>query len=107
MLSDLCVVLIQVNPAGTSTYGGRAQPSSYILMPYSGQIKGWDLRNKAAHTNMRSSKERSHTAPPQHDQVSIWLQLSGPRCVRNTTLVCVYRGERLQDAYTLVRAIAC
>lgn len=40
MMSDVCAVLIQVNPAGTSTYGGRAQPSSHILMPYSGQIKG-------------------------------------------------------------------
>lgn len=43
---------------------------------------------------MRSSKERSHSAPPQHDQVSFFLQLSGPRCVRNTALacVCVSRG---------------
>lgn len=40
MLSDLCAILIQVNPAGTSSYGGHAQASGYTLMPYSREIKG-------------------------------------------------------------------
>lgn len=40
MLSDVRVVLIQVNPARTYTNGGRAQPSSYSVIPYGWQIKG-------------------------------------------------------------------
>lgn len=40
MLSVARSLLIQVNPAGTSTYGRRARPSSYTIIPYSRQIKG-------------------------------------------------------------------
>lgn len=46
MLSVVCAVLIQVNPAGTSTYGRLAQPSRHSIIPYGRQIKGWDLKNK-------------------------------------------------------------
>lgn len=40
MLSSVRALLIQVNPAGTSTYGRRAQPSSNSIIPYGRQIKG-------------------------------------------------------------------
>lgn len=40
MLSCVRAVLIQVNPAGTYTYGRRAQPSSHSVIPYGWQIKG-------------------------------------------------------------------
>ena len=40
MLAVVRALLIQVNPAGTSTYGRRAQLSGYAIIPYSLQIKG-------------------------------------------------------------------
>lgn len=52
----------------------RAQTSSYSVIPCGWQIKGWDLRRSKLHNSteaaMRSSRQRSHAAPPQYPPVN-------------------------------------
>lgn len=78
-------------------------------MPYSGQIKGWDLRNQAAHTNMRSrsSKERSHTAAPSgfHPSAAPRAEVCEKHCI--CVCVCACEGDCLQDAPAFVCGTAC